>query len=149
MTDDLPRQSRESFEAGYYCAESVLLAIGAGQGIESDIIPRIATGFCSGVANTRGMCGALSGGIMGLGLIRGRSTPAKSVDPVYEAVGQLLERFQDRFGTINCFELCGCDLATPEGQQQFTATNQGERCGLYVQEATRLVLEIGGKPDTA
>ena len=36
----------ELFEAGLFCAESVLQAIGEAHDIKSDLIPRIATGFC-------------------------------------------------------------------------------------------------------
>jgi dihydrofolate reductase len=37
----------------------VLLAIAESQGIQPDLIPRIATGFCSGISRTGGMCGAV------------------------------------------------------------------------------------------
>ncbi|NPV67410.1 MAG: C_GCAxxG_C_C family protein [Anaerolineae bacterium] len=144
MTDHPAEQGRQAFQSGLYCAESVLLAIARSQGIESPLIPRIATGFCSGIANTRGMCGALSGAIMGLGLLLGRDTPAQSVEPVYAAVQQVLERFQAEFGSTGCYELCGCALGTPEGEARFVATNQGARCAAYVAAAVRLVLAIGG-----
>ncbi|GBD95663.1 MAG TPA: C_GCAxxG_C_C family protein [Nitrospirae bacterium] len=69
---------RELFDSGYYCAENVLLAIAESQGIQSDLIPKIATGFCSGISRTCGMCGALSGAIMSLNLLYGRSSPEEN-----------------------------------------------------------------------
>jgi len=143
MTDHPAEEGRRAFQSGLYCAESVLLAIARSQGIESPLIPRIATGFCSGVANTRGMCGALSGAIMGLGLLVGRDSPAGSIKPAYAAVQTLLERFQAEFGSTNCYALCGCALGTPEGEARFVATNQGARCGEYVAAAVRLALALG------
>ena len=53
MSNETSQRSRELFDSGFYCAESVLLAIAESQGIESDLIPRIATGFCSGIAAHR------------------------------------------------------------------------------------------------
>jgi C_GCAxxG_C_C family probable redox protein len=146
MTESKPEQSRGRFDAGYYCAESVLMTVAEQLGIESDLIPRIATGFCSGVADTRGMCGAVSGAIMGIGLAKGRQSPDIPVDPTYAVVQQFLTRFNGLFGSSNCYELCGCDLGTPEGQAQFRATNQHERCGHYVAEATRITLELIDTP---
>ena len=72
MNDQAPKRSRELFNSGFYCAESVLMAIAESRGIRSDLIPRIATGFCSGMARTGGQCGAVSGAMMGISLATGR-----------------------------------------------------------------------------
>ena len=54
----------------------MLLSAAEHQGIESDLIPKIATGFCSGVAQTGGMCGAYSGAVMALSMVHGRDAAA-------------------------------------------------------------------------
>jgi hypothetical protein len=59
MGEQVPQRSPELFRSGFFCAESVLLAIAESQGIQSDLIPRIATGFYSGISRTDGMCGAV------------------------------------------------------------------------------------------
>ena len=64
----------------------MLLALAEQQGIRSDVIPRIATGFCGGMSRTGNLCGAVSGGVMGLGLALGRHTPQDSREPVYRAI---------------------------------------------------------------
>ena len=67
------KKAEEMFgEDGLWCAESVLTAVSDEAGIVSPLIPRIATGFCSGTAQTRGMCGAVAGGVMALGIVYGR-----------------------------------------------------------------------------
>ena len=43
MGEQAPQRSRELFQSGLYCAESVLQAIAESQGIQSDLIPRIAS----------------------------------------------------------------------------------------------------------
>lgn len=50
-------------EGGLYCAGGVLKTIADQAGIESNLIPAIATGLCSGLARTCGPCGALTGGV--------------------------------------------------------------------------------------
>ncbi len=84
MNEQAPQRSLELFRSGFFCAESVLLAIAESQGIQSDLIPRIATGFCSGVSRTSGMCGAVSGAIMGINLVAGRNSPAESLEASYD-----------------------------------------------------------------
>lgn len=142
MFDRDARRSRELFESGFYCAESVLLAIAENKGIHSEWIPKIATGFCSGLARTCGTCGAVNGAIMGINLVAGRNTPEEPLDRDYAAVRQFLEGFENRFGSTNCQQLTGCDLGTPEGQASFRAKHVIERCNDYVEEATRLALSI-------
>jgi len=135
-------RSRELWESGFYCAESVLLALAEEQGIHSDLLPRIATGFCSGVARSCGTCGAVSGAIMGLSLCSGRSLPGESVDDAYAIVRELMGLFETKFGSVNCQELIGCDLGTDEGQTFFRANNLHEQCGRYVEEATRIAMQL-------
>jgi len=43
-------RGKKAFESGLYCAESVVSVIAEEEGIKSDIIPGIATGFCSGIS---------------------------------------------------------------------------------------------------
>lgn len=137
------------FRNGLYCAESTVLAIAESQGIESGILPRAATGFCSGMARTCGTCGALLGAIMGLGLVLGRDTPDGSVNRTYESTGKLIRRFEEEFGSTNCKELLDCDLGTPEGQSAFRENNLRDLCtkitGRVAEIAAGLLEEIEEK----
>ncbi|MBN1966105.1 MAG: C_GCAxxG_C_C family protein [Anaerolineae bacterium] len=145
MTDRIEQawaRSQGFFAEGYYCAESVLLAIAEYRGITSAVLPQIATGFCSGMADTCGTCGAVSGAIMGLGLINGVGAPGGSRAANYTAVRAFLRAFADQFGATNCLTLTGCDLGTPEGQADFRARNVGAQCAEFVGTATRLALEL-------
>jgi len=142
MIEQAAQRSRELFESGYYCAESVVLAIAERQGLQSNLLPRIATGFCSGLARTCGMCGAVSGAIMGLGLATGRTAPTESVTQNYVLVRKLLDTFEVRYGTTNCQELLGCDLGTAEGQQIFRANELVERCKRFTEEATQIAMSL-------
>ena len=93
MIDKVSQRSGELFQSGLYCAESVLLAIAESKGIQSDLIPKIATGFCGGISRTCGMCGAVSGSIMAINLFVGRNSPEDSAQPAYAVVRSMLQKF--------------------------------------------------------
>jgi C_GCAxxG_C_C family probable redox protein len=139
MSEHAPQRSWELFQSGLFCAESVLLAIAESQGIHSDLIPRIATGFCSGVSRTGGMCGAVSGAIMGIDLVAGRNSPAGSLEANYALTQKLISRFERQYGSINCCQLIGCDLATEAGQQYFMENHLMESCLQYAEAATAIL----------
>jgi C_GCAxxG_C_C family probable redox protein len=142
MNGQAPQLSRELFQSGFFCAESVLQAIAESQGIHSDLIPRIATGFCSGISRTGGVCGALSGAIMGINLVTGRNSPAESLEANYALIQKLISRFESQYGSINCLQLLGCDLATKAGQRYFTENHLMESCLQYAEGATRMALSL-------
>jgi len=142
MIDETAQKSRELFESGFHCAESVLLAVAQNKGIESNFIPNIATGFCGGISRTCGMCGAVSGAIMAIGLYTGTRAPEDSREITYSLVRKLLNLFESKFGSTNCGQLTGCDLGTEEGQNHFRTNNLLERCKLYTEEATRMAMSL-------
>jgi hypothetical protein len=82
---------------------------------------------------------------MGLSLCNGRSSPDESVDDTYAIIRELMELFTAKFGSINCRELIDCDLGSDEGQEFFHANNLDEQCGRYVEEATRMALQLMGE----
>jgi C_GCAxxG_C_C family probable redox protein len=142
MSERAPQRSLELFRSGFFCAESVLLAIAESQGIQSELIPRIATGFCSGVSRTGGMCGAVSGAIMGINLVAGRNSPAESLDVSYDLTQKMISRFESQYGSVNCRQLIGCDLATEAGQHYFMENHLMESCLQYAQGATGMALSL-------
>jgi C_GCAxxG_C_C family probable redox protein len=110
--------------------------------IQSELIPKIATGFCGGLSRTCGICGALSGAIMALNLFYGRNLPDESVETCYIKVQQLIEMFENKFVSTDCKQLIGCDLGTKEGQNTFMTNNLVDQCINYTEEATRIVMSI-------
>lgn len=133
-----------NFKRGYNCAESVLLAI-AKDALEpdSDVIPRIATGFGGGVSRQGYVCGAVSGAVMGFGLKYGRDNPEELRARTYNRVVEFYKQFQKRFGSIVCKELCGCDLSTIEGIRKFREEGvHEEKCSNFVSGAIEIFLSL-------
>ncbi len=132
--DGLPageRARRYFVDGGFHCAEAVLKAVTDVSGRTGAVPTRVATGFCSGLSRTAGLCGALSGGILALNLALGRDRPGDPVDANYAAVQDLLDVFRERFGATDCGDLTGEDLATERGRQAFAEKGQKETCRSY------------------
>lgn len=147
--EDIRKSAEDSFSSGLYCAESVVLTIAKAHGINSDFIPGIATAFCSGMARSCGPCGALTGGILAIGLVLGRASEMEPVQPAYTATQRLLHEFEKEFGSRNCQSLLdGCDLGTPEGQTMFKELKLAQRCqhitGKAAEIAARVIAENTG-----
>ncbi|MGE5098153.1 MAG: C-GCAxxG-C-C family protein [Betaproteobacteria bacterium] len=136
------RDAEESFGAGLYCAESVLLAVARAQGIESEWLPKIATGFCGGMSRTCGPCGALTGGVMAIGLVLGRNDPKEPVQDCYAPIQKLVRDFESEFGARDCDRLLGCDLGTAQGQLLFRVNGLRERCVRYTGRAAEMAAQL-------
>ncbi|UCD91440.1 MAG: C_GCAxxG_C_C family protein [Desulfobacterales bacterium] len=111
--------------------------------MQSDLIPKIATGFCGGMSRTDGLCGALIGGIMALGILFGRNSAGDSHYKIYALTERLIHDFENHFGSRNCSDLLGCDISTNEGDAIFKRDQLGETFCLDVTvKTTAMVLQV-------
>lgn len=125
------------------CAEAVFQAVAEGLGVASPLIPRLATGFCSGLSRSCGACGAFSAGVMALGMATGRDQGADDLDLCYEPVREFREFFQARFGSLNCRELTGHDLGAAEGLAAYREKGlKAALCGPMLARAAAEVIRI-------
>ena len=121
----------------------MLLAVAETHNIQSDIIPAVASGFCGGMSRTAGLCGALVGGIMALGILFGRNSPNDSPKKVYALTERLVHDFEKQFGSRNCSDLLGCDISTPAGEAVFEAKKLGKTLCLDITvKSTDLVMQV-------
>jgi C_GCAxxG_C_C family probable redox protein len=132
------------FKSGFNCAESTLLAIAKDAfEIENDLVPKIATGFGGGFSRQGYVCGAVSGAVMGFSLKYGRRGPEELRAHTYNRVVEFLELFQEKFGSIICRELSGCDLSTLDGIRKFREENVHERiCSRFVSGAIEIFMGL-------
>lgn len=94
------------------------------------------------MARTSNQCGAVSGGMLAINLLTGRNSPQDSIDENYALIQEFLHTFENKFGSTNCKALIECDLNTEEGQLRFRENDKIMQCYEYVEEATRLVLDL-------
>jgi C_GCAxxG_C_C family probable redox protein len=112
----------EKFLSGYNCAQAVLYAYGPDLGLDAETALKVATGFGGGMGARGETCGAVTGGILALGLKFGRGDQQdRSVAQVaYQKTRDLMAAFERAQGSCCCRTLLGgIDLRTPEGMQQF------------------------------
>lgn len=143
--ESVKKSVNQNLKKGMYCAETVVLSITETHGLDSNIFAKAATAFCSGMSGTCGTCGALTGGIMGVSAILGRSDPEESVEKAYGATVHLVKQFETEFGSKNCHELLGCDLGTEEGRERFTEEKLHEKCKVYINKSAEIANDILSK----
>jgi len=64
------------FLQGYNCAQSVLSTMFEYWNGKNELIPKIATAFGGGIGRCGSVCGALTGGVMALGIKYGTNEPS-------------------------------------------------------------------------
>ena len=138
-------QAHKLFEQGYLCSQSILMAYGPLFDLDRDTAARLAAPFGGGVARRGETCGAVNGACMVLGLKYGHTTVEDfdAKEKAYQAVQDLLSKFQDQNGSIICSQLLEFDISTPEGLQ---LANEAQlfttRCPGFVTHAAELLDEL-------
>ncbi|NPV69108.1 MAG: C_GCAxxG_C_C family protein [Firmicutes bacterium] len=132
-----------AFRKGFNCAESVLMGLTEAFGLPA--VPTVATGFGGGIGRYGDACGAVTGGVMAIGLKANRTSPDQK--DLYDAVHAAVRRFMDEFiraeGGIYCRDLTGYDLRIPEQYAKFHSDKQRrEKCLKLVDTAARLAAEV-------
>lgn len=136
------------FSKGYSCAQSVLRAFAQELGMDPEMATRVAGTFGGGVARTGRLCGAVTGGLMAIGLCYSGTDPDDigAKESTYTLARRFMEQFEAKYGSLDCPGLLGLDIGTPEGMQQ--ARNAGmfrTRCPEYVKDAVILVEQLTEK----
>jgi len=137
--------AQAAFQQHYNCAQAVFSAYAEELGLERDLAFKVATGFGGGMGRLAATCGAVTGAFMALGLKYGMTDAANQADKEksYAAVQAFAQQFKARFGALDCRDLLGADLSTPEGltiareQQLFT-----RRCPVLLQATTEILDEM-------
>lgn len=115
-------RAEAKFMEGYNCAQSVLFSFCDELGPEVDTALKLSCGLGAGMGRQGEVCGAVSGGIIVLGLKfgRGKNDKRTETDLTYSKVREFMSRFSDKHGSCLCRELLsGCDLATQDGQAYY------------------------------
>jgi C_GCAxxG_C_C family probable redox protein len=123
----------------------VLTAFASEFGLSDEIALKIAAPFGGGMARTGKTCGAVTGGLMALGLKYGYTAP-EGRDATYGIAREFMRRFEEKHGTTLCRELIGCDISTPEGLQKAHELGVTESvCPKVVRDAAEIVQALLAK----
>lgn len=135
---------KEEFLKGYDCSQVVFRQLAAKFGISEDEANRVAACFGGGMM-MGSVCGAYTGAIMAIGLKYGHSNPEGLMNQKEIMMGKYGEfkgMFLEEFESVDCRDLIGYDVSTPEGLQ--AALDSGklvEYCPCLAQK----VIEIAEK----
>lgn len=131
---------------GFNCAQSVLGVFCEDLKFDRATAMKLATGFGAGLANQQEICGAVSGGIMAIGLKHGRTQASdlEAKERTYLLASELMARFKVKFGSCLCRELLpGINLASAAGHARYKEKNLAEKvCRPCVAEAVRILEDV-------
>ena len=118
------RQTAEKYfrDGDYYCSESVLTTINdaLGQEFRPEIV-KLASGFPIGVGKSGCLCGAISGGVMALGLAYGREKPGASMPKSFPNNAALHDFIIEKYGSTCC-------RALTKYFEDFASKERAEHC---------------------
>jgi C_GCAxxG_C_C family probable redox protein len=130
------------------CAQAVLGTLGPAAGLASSECFRVAAAFGGGMARMGQTCGAVTGGMMVLGLRYGERSIEQPGPRAafYAKVQDFSARFAQKHGSTVCRDLIHCDLLTPEGHKAFNdqGMHQGICTGL-VRSAVEILDTMAGE----
>lgn len=106
MAIEARNKAGDYFKEGYNCAEAIFLTFREILAPEMDpAMIKLITGFGSGVGESGCMCGALTGSVVALNMVKGRTTNQESREEAYQYAKEFSERFTEKFGTTCCRSL--------------------------------------------
>jgi len=133
---EICRRCGELLDGGWHCSEAMLVGVG---GLLAPLHPqvlKVATGFAGGVGESHEeLCGALSGGILVIGLLYGRAEAQGADGKCEQLCAEYRRRFREEFGWVVCRELKANWVGKP-GQ---------ERCVQLVEKAAGILLVVLGE----
>ena len=107
---------------------------------------KIACGLGAGMGRKEEVCGAVTGGVLVLGMRHGRGSKddRSAAELTYMKTRELMDQFAKKHGTFVCRKLLnGCELTTEEGQKYFKENELLKKiCMPCVQSAVEILENI-------
>jgi C_GCAxxG_C_C family probable redox protein len=125
--DDAVAQARACYldeSHRYGCAETVLVVLKTAYGLDDPLDSSAAMALNGGVAYGGGVCGALTGAAIAVGLLAERRMDdhARAKRAAREIVAGVMDEFREAYGAVECRALIGYDLRAPHGHDLFLAS---------------------------
>lgn len=149
----IKEQARKNFSKGFNCAECVFEAVlhNVDTGLPQDTL-KLATGFGGGVGLFGDTCGALSGAVLAVSAVHGRSELPEGEDKkaaltngkqqlygspgLYRIFNQIPNRLQKKYGKTLCREI------TAEWQDQWLCRDHALHCREIITDAAAIAAEL-------
>ena len=108
----IAKDAEDLFRGGFFCSEAVVSS--SRSNFEMDVpeeVIAMASGFPIGIGRSKCLCGAVSGGVMAIGLVFGRTVQK---DPQVEQTLLLSKELHDWFKEANGKNALCCRILTKE-----------------------------------
>ncbi len=104
------------FKSGLNCAQSVFAEFAVELGLTEEQAYKLASGFGGGLSHTNNICGAVTGGVLAIGLKYGasRGSDRYSKALTYRVIQRFMKEFTEAHGSLLCTSLLGYDLSDEE-----------------------------------
>lgn len=106
MPEDVSKIAEEAvneFTNGLYCSEAILKAFNKNYNLGlNDTALKIASGFGAGLGGSKCCCGSLSGAVMVLSALKGRTVSSEEVDELFRLTSLIHDRFKERYKASCC-----------------------------------------------
>jgi len=110
--EKVKKDAEELFRGGFFCSEAVVSSIRSNFELDiSEEVISMASGFPVGIGRSKCLCGAVSGGVMALGIFFGRT---KQGDPKVEKNLVVAKELHDWFKAANGKDALCCRVLTRE-----------------------------------
>jgi C_GCAxxG_C_C family probable redox protein len=106
------------------CAETVLVVLKTAYSLDDPLDSSAAMALNGGVAYSGGVCGALTGAAIAVGLLAERRIDdhARAKRAAREILAGVMDEFREAHGAVECRALIGYDLRAPRGHDLFLAS---------------------------
>jgi C_GCAxxG_C_C family probable redox protein len=127
-TNEIADQAARYFNSeGHNCAQAVLRAVAENHAMACPAcIPAMALAMGGGVGHTGSICGAISGGVMAIGLAVDRTGPRDILArkrAAYTVAGLFVKDFAAHFRCTDCRDILGFDWSEPGSIERFQRDN--------------------------
>lgn len=132
------------FKEGYNCAQSVLLAMQKFWNVANPLEPKVASAFGGGIGRRGSLCGALTGGVIAIGLKYGTNKPfVEEREKAYSSALDFYNRFGKSCGSVSCRDLIGYDLTDPEEFKEAQKSNVfSKKCIHFIEKAIEILITL-------
>ncbi len=130
------------YKEEYNCSQAILSAYSEELGLDEKTALSVASSFGGGIARTGKTCGAVTGALMVLGMKQWNSELEKEEAKahVYKVSNQLMQEFEARNNSLNCEELLGVSVSTPEGRAVVKANQLSSKvCHRVINDVTEIL----------
>ena len=135
----------ESFNNQFNCAQAVFSAYAEQFGLDRDSAIKVAAAFGGGIARSAGVCGAVTGALMVIGLKHGSTDPKdkKAKGRILELSQKLMDRFAQKNGSTVCKTLLHVDISTADGLKAAQKKKLFKTlCPRFVADATEILDQL-------